>query len=139
MDFAPYHDEYSNELRNSFSAPHFLHIPMLTGPLGGAIVQWQLLPFCWHSVRGISSTATSSSTSFSLGFALALGFRFDVVMIVMPDKCLGDDEMLHGCNIVALDAYGAIGNLFRLAGGEIAYSPPAFDSLMRRYIRRVLR
>ncbi len=39
-DLFPYQEEYSNELRNSFSSPHVLQRPWLTAPFGGSITQW---------------------------------------------------------------------------------------------------
>ena len=39
-DLFPYHEEYSNELRNSFFSPQDLQQPSLTAPLGGSITQW---------------------------------------------------------------------------------------------------
>ena len=39
-DLFPYQDEYSNELRNSFSSPQTLQRPLLTAPFGGSMTQW---------------------------------------------------------------------------------------------------
>ena len=39
-DLLPYHEEYSNELRNSFFSPQVLQLPWLTAPFGGSITQW---------------------------------------------------------------------------------------------------
>ena len=42
--FSPCQVLYSNEFLKTLSTPHFLHVPVLVGPLGGDIIQWQLLP-----------------------------------------------------------------------------------------------
>ena len=39
-DLFPYQDEYSKELRNSFSSPQTLQRPLLTAPFGGSMTQW---------------------------------------------------------------------------------------------------
>ena len=75
--FAPYQEEYSNELRNCFFAPHLRHVPVDSGPLGASILQWQLPPSSWHLV----SSSTSSSCSSSICFLADL--RLEVFLVVM--------------------------------------------------------
>ena len=54
-DLLPYHDEYSNELRNSFFSPQALQRPSLTAPLGGSITQWCTQPLSETSAVGSSA------------------------------------------------------------------------------------
>ena len=78
--FAPYQEEYSNELRNCFLAPHLRQVPVDSGPFGASIRQWQLPPSFWHLVSTISSIGSSST--FALEFARGLVLL--VVMAVAP-------------------------------------------------------
>ena len=58
-DLLPYHDEYSNELRNSFFSPQALQRPSLTAPLGGSITQWWTQP-----LSEISAVGSSAAVAF---------------------------------------------------------------------------
>ena len=71
-DLLPYHDEYSNELRNSFFSPQTLQRPSLTAPLGGSITQWCTQPLSETSAAGssaVGSSAVGSSAVVTFFFA----------------------------------------------------------------------
>ena len=55
-DLLPYHEEYSNELRNSFFSPQVLQRPSLTAPFGGSITQWWVQPLSETSAVGSSAS-----------------------------------------------------------------------------------
>lgn len=60
-DLLPYQEEYSNELRNSFSSPQALHRPWLTAPFGGSITQW-----CVQPLSDADAVVSSAAAAFFL-------------------------------------------------------------------------
>ncbi len=65
-DLLPYHDEYSNELRNSFFSPQVLQLPWLTAPFGGSITQWwtQSLSLACALASGVVVSSAAAALFF---------------------------------------------------------------------------